>query len=113
MFLEQVKAIRHLQGLGCAGLRALGEGATAIARNDLDARMVAQPLREGGSQPIRQQINRSMSLQVDDDGPVALAFAPGPIVHPYQLRCRSIRQRCLPDQVQQQVHSGDHGEGGC
>lgn len=52
---------------------AEGERATAVAADDLDTWMRAQPGSERGRVPVRQQVPRATALQVEMDRVEALS----------------------------------------
>lgn len=73
--LQEMKAVGDLRGCRSPLPRALGIGGRAITRNDLDSRMLAQPLGQSLGRALRQQRNRVAALQVNQHGAIALAFA--------------------------------------
>jgi len=61
----QVKAIGYLDRVRSTLLAALGVGATAIADDDLDAGMAAQPIGEDLGGAIVEQVNRPMRFEIE------------------------------------------------
>lgn len=64
----QVPAVGNLHGLGSAGPGSLGVGTGPVPADDLHLRMHDQPGGEGLGFPPCQHLDRSMGLQVDEDG---------------------------------------------
>jgi hypothetical protein len=101
--LQQVEAVRHLHGPGCAVARALGIGAGAVAGEHCNAGVLAQPGRERACLAVGQQRHRTVLFQVDQHGAVDVPFAQRPVVHAQGGGRRHGRQGCPPDQAQQRV----------
>src|SRR5918992_2786247 len=80
--LHQVEPIDDLDSLGRPLPNPLSIEATAIAANDLDARVCLQPLRDRGGRALREQIHHLMALESTHDGPEPSASPPGPFVDP-------------------------------
>ena len=78
--LEQVKPISDLGGLGGPVARPIGIGSGPIARDDRYPRVGLQPLRQGLGLTIGQQGDRLPAFQIDQYGPIGLAFAQDEIV---------------------------------
>lgn len=83
---EEVKAVSDLGGLGSALPNACGVGFGAVPRHDLDAGMGVKPRGHRLSRSICQHIKGAPPVEIDDDGAVALALAPRPIIHPNNFR---------------------------
>jgi hypothetical protein len=77
-----VKPVGNLNGLWRPVTRPVGIGSGPVARDDFDPRVGPQPLRQGLGLPIGQQGDRLPAFQIDQHGPICLAFAQGEIVHP-------------------------------
>ena len=77
---EQVPSVRHPYSVRRSLSRALRIGASPVAGDDLHARMALQPIRQGAQGAARQQVDRSISLQVQQNGAVPTASAPSPVV---------------------------------
>jgi hypothetical protein len=85
----QVKAIRDLYGVRHSLADAVGIGTGAVAADNLDLRLLAQPTSEGGSGAIGQEIDGAACLHVDEHGPIGLTPTTGKIVytqHPHGRR---------------------------
>ena len=109
--LQQVEAVGDLHRLGRAAPGAVGVGAGAVARHDLDPGVLAQPAGEGLRLAVGQQRHRPPPLQVDQHGAVAVALAQRPVVDP-EDRGRDLGRRGRrPDQPQQGVARGRHEQG--
>ena len=80
--LHQVEPIDDLDSLRRPLPNPLGIEPTAIAADDLDARMRLQPLRDRGGRALREQIKHVMALEIADHGPEPSASPPGPFVEP-------------------------------
>jgi len=106
--LHQVKAIGNLDGFWGALRGAVGKRASPITCDDFYTRMLLKPGCESGSCILRQQINRTMCIQIDQDGFVVLAFALGPFVHAEGVWRWPFRQSSTPRQAQQRVGTDWH-----
>ncbi len=84
---------------------------TAITDDPDDVRALAQP-RGAFHQAIRQQIEHSMALQVDEDRPEAMAPAPGPFVDAHVPGRRFRRRRDRADDGAQRGAPHRQAEGG-
>ena len=78
--LQQVPSIGDLSGIGCTFGGGLGVGRRTVAADQFDSGMSLEPRLDGGGVAVRQEIDDIIRLKVDDDGAVALSFAPGPVV---------------------------------
>src|SRR5260370_42195960 len=80
-FLPQQKALQHLAqvlaqmptiggllGVGSTYPCSLSIGTTTVTADDLNAWVIGKPLFQSLSLPIRQQVNRHSSFQIDEDG---------------------------------------------
>src|SRR5262245_41341888 len=63
--LQHMPTISHLHGVRCSGAGRLSVLRGAVAANNLHARVGLEPLMERLGFPIRQQLHRSMALQID------------------------------------------------
>lgn len=78
--LQQVKPIRDLDRLWRTLTGTLGVIWRAIPRDDFDARMVLEPLFQSGRRAVWQQVDRTMTFEVDEDRAILLTFAYGIVV---------------------------------
>src|SRR5690349_8320072 len=86
---QQVPAVGDLHGVGSPLTDTVRAGTRAITRDDFDTRMSAQPGRECRRLTIRQQVDNLVLLQINQDGAVAMATPPRPVVHSeYAWRAR-------------------------
>ncbi len=74
-------AIGHLHGVRRTGPRACSVRAGPVPADDLGARMLAQPVREGVRLTIAQQIDGPAGFRVDQHGAIVPAAAEREIVH--------------------------------
>jgi len=81
-----VPPVGHLPGTRAGARRCRSVGAAAIPRDRLDARMRRQPLLNGASGAIEQQVDDAPTLQVADDGTVAVSAPPRSIVDTDDMR---------------------------
>ena len=105
-------SIGHLDRLRRALADPVRISTGAIACDHLNAGMLAQPIGKSLGLPIREQVYHLVALEVDEDGAVAMAASPGPIVHPKDRRRR--RWHLGPHLVgyhpQQRVGTGRNGK---
>jgi hypothetical protein len=71
--------------------------------------MSLEPGPDGRRIAVRQEIDDVVGLEVDDDGAVALPFAPGPVVDADEFRGTTRLSACLLDATQQRIRAGRHG----
>src|SRR3712207_5323959 len=77
---DEVEAICNLDRCGSPLANPVSVGSCPIAAHDRDARTSSEPLGERSSPTIGQDVNGSMSLQMDQDCAPASFPAPPPIV---------------------------------
>ncbi len=108
---QQVEAVGNLDRLRSAGPDTVGIGAGPVAGDDLDAGVCLQPGGDGLRLAIGQPINWPVgTLQIHDQGAVAPAPTPGPVIDADDARRRRRLNRDRPDQAQQGVAADRHGE---
>ena len=78
--LEEMPAVGDLYRLRRSLAPAHGIVLPAIAAEDLDPHMLLEPGSQGFRRAIREQINRTMPLEIHKDRAVAPALALGPII---------------------------------
>jgi hypothetical protein len=106
--------IGNLDRIRSTGPHAVGIVAGPIPGDDLDAGMRLQPRLDSFGLAVTQQIDRSVFiLQIDDDGAVASAATPCPVVDADDARGRRYRNGSRPDQAQQRVAADRHGKPAC
>jgi hypothetical protein len=76
-----MKPICHLNRMRCALFGGRGINATTIPSNHFYARMLFQPSLQALHRPIGQEVDHLPLIQVHQNGPLALAFAPGPVIY--------------------------------
>src|SRR5262247_2894942 len=91
--LEEVKSVGDLSGLWSPLPNACGIGFGSVTSHDLDIGMGLEPRGHGLSGSIFQQVKGAPPLELDNDGAVAMAFAPRPIVQADDCRFWPLRQR--------------------
>ena len=84
--LEQVEAIGDLSRLWGTLSSTLGVESAAVAADDLDLGMLAEPSRGAFGGAIRQHVDDLTPLQVDDQRSVATALDPAPVIDPCHLQ---------------------------
>jgi hypothetical protein len=108
---QKMPPIRNLNRIRSTGPHAVGIVAGAIVGDDLDAGMRLQPRLDSLGFAVTQQIDRSVFiLQIDDDGAVASAPPPCPVVDADDAWGRRYRNGSHPDQAQQGVAADRHGK---
>ena len=109
---EPMPAVRDLHRRWGPLPHAIGISPGPVASDDLHAGMLTQPRGQGLGLAVGQQVDNRVALQVDQDGAVAVATAPGPIVdgnHPRRI-ARHVVIAGLAGQTQQRVGTHGHGQ---
>jgi len=106
--LEQVPTVGDLHRSRRAHSGALGVDLRAVARDDLDPGVLAQPLGEALGRTIVQQRDGSPTLQIDEDGAVGMPLAARPLIDAQHARRRLGRGRHAPHEAE---HRGGAGDG--
>jgi hypothetical protein len=104
--VDERKPVDDLHGLRCAPANAIGVEVAAIATDDGDRRMLAQPGRHAGSGAVRQQVHDAMHHEINQDGAIPMAPPPGPLVDADDLQGWRGRDRRPPDQAEQRGWTG-------
>jgi hypothetical protein len=78
--------IAYLNRIRCPLTDAVRVGTGPIAGNNLDPGMLTQPLSEAVSLAIRQQVDHRIAFQINKNGPIPAAAAPGPVVNRQDAR---------------------------
>jgi hypothetical protein len=76
-----VEPVSDLPRLVCAVSRALRVETASIAADDFDLGMLPEPFGRPGRRTILEDVDNRPPLEVDDDGPVRMAFSPALVVH--------------------------------
>jgi len=76
-----VKAIGDLDGVWGALRGAVGKRTSPITCDDFYTRMILKPSCKSGSCILREQVNWTMRVKIDQDRFIILAFAIGPFIH--------------------------------
>lgn len=82
-----------------------------IARDELDTRMVAQPGTDRLSRTVGQELDHLVALQVDHNGLLPVASAPGPVIDAADVRCDLRRYDSGADGIEQSIGAQRHAEG--
>lgn len=77
---DQMPSIRDLDGCWGTLPNAVGIGSCAIAGDNLNAGMIAEPRRECAALPIGQQIDHLVSFEIHENGAIMMTTPPGPVV---------------------------------
>jgi hypothetical protein len=107
---QQVPTIRRLKRLGGAAPGGVGIGGAAIPADHLDLWVLRQPLGNRVGFAVWQQIHHLVTLQIHDDGAVAMAFAPRPVINADGPNHSRFLGFGPADQPEQGVAVGRHGE---
>ncbi len=107
---QQVPAISHLNCPWSSEPDATGILGRTVSGDRANAAAAPEPLGQGRGAPIGQQVDHPPALKVNQNGPVAPALAPGPVVHAEHARCRSARQRQAAHQAQHRRAAGRHAQ---
>ena len=75
-----MEPIRHLLRLWCSQRCTFRIQTATIPRDRFDFRMLLQPFGEALGGPVWEKVHDAVQVQVDQNGSILLAFAPGPIV---------------------------------
>jgi hypothetical protein len=78
--MQQVPAVGNLSRVWSSLLDGTRVLRGPIASNDLHARALSEPTRKRLCRAIRQEVHGPSPLQIDEYGPIALAFAKRPII---------------------------------
>jgi hypothetical protein len=108
--LKEVPTIGNVDGVGCTAAPAVGKTGAAIAGDDFDSWVLPQPSCEAVRLAIRQEIDNPALLEVDQNGAVAMAAAPRPVVDADHARRDDRFCGATAHQPQQRVAAGRHAE---
>jgi hypothetical protein len=101
--LQQVKAVGHLNRRRRSLPGTIGIRFGAVARDDLHARVVAEPLCEGVGVSITEERDRPPPLQVDQDRAIRVTFPERPVIDAKDRGRRKARQRLTAHHAQEGV----------
>jgi hypothetical protein len=87
-------------------------GTGTIASNNLNPWMAPQPISKAVSLAIRQQVDHRIAFQIDKNGSIPAATAPGPVVHRQDAGRRWPVSMAggFAHQSQQRIRTGRHGQ---
>ena len=77
---QQVPAIGDLNSIRRTLAHAISVGSRAVASDHLDTRVLAKPCGQCFCLLVRQEIHNLVALQIHQNGSVAVASAPSPVV---------------------------------
>ena len=77
---EEMEAVGDVGGARSPQTSAGGNVFAAIATDEADGRMLAKPGGNGFGFAIGKQFKREAGVEIDEEGAIALAFFPGPII---------------------------------
>src|SRR5205823_8821704 len=83
---ENVEAVSNLDRRWCSSTSALGIRTGPIAADDLDPSLRSQPLGERVGCAVGQQVDRSMTLVIDQHRAIGAALLPRPVIHAHDPR---------------------------
>jgi transposase InsO family protein len=106
--LHQVPAVGDLRDLRGGADDRLTVAAAAVARDDLDGRMIRQPRLDRSGLAVGKQVDNLTSLQIADDGAVAMPALPGPVVDADNPGDRLRLRRPRANHAQQRVLADRH-----
>jgi hypothetical protein len=79
--LHQMEAVRNLHRIGCPLPNTGCIRVRAVTGHHVNFGMRLEPGRPRVGQAVLEHVNGAAALELDHDGAVAMAFAPGPIVN--------------------------------
>jgi hypothetical protein len=88
-----VKSVGDLDGIGSSLPNACGRGFGAVTSHDLDIGMGLEPRGHSLSRSILEYVDGTPLFKIDNDGAIAIAFAPRPIVQSDDCRFWPLGQR--------------------
>jgi hypothetical protein len=109
---QQMPPITHLNRVRCPLTDAVRVGTGTITGDNLNARMLTEPFSEAVSLPIRQQVDHRIAFQIDKNGSIPVAPAPGPVINRQDARNRWPVSLAVGSahQPQQRIGTGRHGQ---
>jgi hypothetical protein len=109
---QQMPPVGDLDGVRRTPRGSVGIGAGAVADHDRDARVPLQPRRQGVGAAVGQQVDDPSALEIAQDGAVAPALAPSPVVHAEHTDRWDRLGIAGTDAVQQRRAADRHAQGG-
>src|ERR1035437_1655257 len=105
-----MEAVGHLNRLRGSTGGAVGINPAPITADDFRSGMQLQPSSQAVGGTVRQQVNGSVRLQIDQDGPITLTFAPGPIVDAHRPRTSHLHGWSYLQSPKNGIGAGCHTE---
>jgi hypothetical protein len=112
--LEEMEAIRHLNGLGGTARGAFREAAATVTAHHGNVRLHLEPLSQGVRLAIWQQIEHTVAFEVDEDRTVVLPTPESPVVDADDAWGGDQRQRSpvyLAHLAEHRIRAGSKSEG--
>lgn len=111
---QQVPAVGDLNSLWRTLAHSIRVGAGAVTCDDLDTGVLAEPTCQRFGLSVRQKVNDLVALQVDQNGAVAMAAPPGPVIDSKHARCRRrTLAGCRRSHSEQRIGTGRRGDTCC
>src|SRR5579885_816669 len=107
---EKRPSVGNLKRLWGSTGGAIGKGGATVAANQFHGRMGLKPYRKGLRGRIGQQIDRAPMLQIYKQRPVALTFAPSPLVSSHNTYMSRGGEWTLAHQAQDRRTATLHGQ---
>jgi hypothetical protein len=100
---QEMKPVGDLRGRRRPGACTLRIRTRPVARNDFNARVLAEPLRQGLRRALGQQGDRLMAFEINQHGAISLAFAEGKIIYAQHAGRRRVRRGLATEEAEQCV----------
>jgi hypothetical protein len=101
-----MQAVDDLHGLKGSPANAVGVEVAALAADDDDGRRLGQPGRDRRGGAVRQQVYDAMRHEIDEDGAIAVAPPPGPLINADGLQGWGVGHWGLPYQPEEGRRTG-------
>jgi hypothetical protein len=112
---QHVPAVGDLHSVWRTLSDTVGVGPGTVARDNLDARVLTEPVGQRCCLPIGQQIHDPIALQIDQNGSIPMATTPSPVIDRNYAR-RHRRAHARPGRShhsQQGIGADRHGNPLC
>ena len=97
--------VRDLSRVGCALRDRTCVFGRAVACDDLDARMIAEPRRDSCRRPVWSHVDRPPRLEVNQDRAPRPPFAPGPVIDAKHARRLGLGHRMPVEKPEDSVRA--------
>ena len=107
---DEMEPIGYLLRLRRSQCCAFGIQTATITRDRDDFGMLSEPCGEALGGPVRKKVHDAVQVQINQNGSIVLAFAPGPIVDAEVVngKCGWLPHRFLPNTAQNGVITGSN-----